>query len=56
MMSVPVLSIVALILILADQRWQWLNPAEYIPFAHSVIGIAAIAFSVFQVKAYKSFR
>ena len=52
MMLVPVLSIVALILILADQDWTWLDQSDQVAFAHSITGIIAIGLSVVQVKSF----
>src|SRR5690606_2722794 len=49
MMCVPMCSIAALILILADLEWQWVRTERPIQFAHSIFGIVAIALSIIQV-------
>ena len=50
MMSVPVVSIVAFMVILADLNWKWVDfELTPISFAHSIFGILAIAMSLVQI-------
>ena len=51
MFSVPVFSIVAFIVILADLKWKWVELIETqkVNFAHSIIGIIVIGLSFIQV-------
>ena len=49
MMIVPVISIVAFILILADLNWKWIETDQKLSLAHSIIGMIAIGFSLIQV-------
>ena len=51
MFSVPVFSIVAFIVILADLKWKWVELIETqkVNFVHSIIGIIVIGLSFIQV-------
>ena len=51
MMFIPVASIVAFIVILADLKWKWIELSDtvVVNFIHSIIGIVVIGFSLIQV-------
>ena len=51
MFSVPVFSIVAFIVILADLKWKWVEliDTQKVNFAHSIIGIIVIGLALVQV-------
>ena len=51
MFFVPVFSIVAFIVILADLKWKWVEliDTQKVNFAHSIIGIIVIGMSLIQV-------
>ncbi|CAF0731306.1 unnamed protein product [Brachionus calyciflorus] len=49
MLLVPVLSIAAFIVILANLNWDWVKPSKTLHFIHSIFGIFAIFLSFFQV-------
>ena len=49
MISVPIVSIIAFLIILSQLRWGWVDSTEQPNFAHSIIGIITISFSVLQV-------
>ena len=49
MISVPIVSIIAFIVILSQLKWGWIDSTEQLNFAHSIIGIITISFSVVQV-------
>ena len=49
MMFVPIVAITAFIVILADLNWKWIDASEQLEFAHSIIGIVTIGFSIIQV-------
>lgn len=50
MLSVPVISIVSFLVILADVQWKWISQTISLNFAHSIIGIITIGLSVIQVR------
>ena len=50
MIFVPIVAITAFIVILADLDWKWVESSERLPFAHSIIGIITIGFSLIQVR------
>ena len=50
MISVPVLSLIAFLVILSDLDWQWVETSEQLNFAHSIFGIVTISLSIIQVK------
>ncbi len=54
MFSIPIFSIVAFILILADLKWKWVELIETqkVNFAHSIIGIIVIGLSLIQVNFF----
>jgi len=54
MFSVPVFSIVAFIVILADLKWKWVQliDTQKVNFAHSIIGIIVIGLSLIQVNCF----
>ena len=49
MISVPIVSIIAFIIILSQLKWTWVDSTDQLNFAHSIIGIITISFSVVQV-------
>ncbi len=51
MFSVPVFSVVAFIVILADLKWKWVELIETqkVNFVHSIIGIIVVGLSFIQV-------
>ena len=49
MIFVPILSIIAFIVILADLGWKWVDIESKVGFAHSIFGIVVIGLSVIQV-------
>ena len=49
MLSVPLISVASFIVIFADLDWKWVEKSEPVNFAHSIIGIIAIALSIVQV-------
>jgi hypothetical protein len=49
MISVPIISITAFIVILADLKWQWVSQTLVVNFVHSIFGIITMALSVVQV-------
>ena len=51
MICVPIISIVAFIVILADLEWKWVEASqdEALEFTHSIFGIVAICLSIIQV-------
>ena len=49
MASVPIISIIGLLLILAGKKWTWVSPTTEINFAHSILGILTISSAFFQV-------
>jgi len=49
MISVPIVSIIAFIIILSQLKWTWVDSTQQLNFAHSIIGIITISFSVVQV-------
>jgi hypothetical protein len=50
MLLVPVISIIALLVILAKLDWKWVSAKEdKTAFAHSIFGIVAIGLAFFQV-------
>lgn len=49
MMLVPIVTITGFIVILADQDWTWLDQSIALNFAHSIIGIITLSFSVIQM-------
>ena len=53
MLMVPILSITAFIVILANLNWNWVKPSQILKFIHSLFGIAAIALSLIQVTNMK---
>lgn len=52
MVSVLLLSIISLIVILADQEWKWIETTETLNFTHSIFGMAAIGLAFLQVKMF----
>ena len=54
MFSIPIFSIVAFIVILADLKWKWVELIETqkVNFAHSIIGIIVIGLSLIQVNFF----
>jgi hypothetical protein len=51
MVMVPVLSIIALLIILSAVDWKWMETEEKLEFTHSIFGIVAIGFAFFQVSS-----
>lgn len=49
MISVPIISLIAFLVILSDLKWKWVDSTEQPHFAHSIIGIITISFSFIQV-------
>ena len=49
MTLVLIFSLIAFIIILAYLDWEWVEEDAMVEFAHSIIGILAIGFSVIQV-------
>lgn len=49
MAFVLLLSIIALLVILAHLDWKWISEEEPLQFTHSIFGIAAIGLSFIQV-------
>ena len=49
MICVPILSIIAFLIILSQLQWSWIVNTSQPNFAHSIIGIITISFSVLQV-------
>ena len=49
MISVPIVSIIAFIIILSQLKWTWVDSTNQAAFAHSIIGILTISFSFLQV-------
>jgi hypothetical protein len=49
MMSVPIFSAIALLLVLLYKKWEWISPEITIAFTHAILGIITIFFSFFQV-------
>jgi hypothetical protein len=49
MIFVPICSIAALLVILAQLNWKWVSSSQSISLAHSIVGIVAICLSFFQV-------
>lgn len=52
MSSVPLLSIIGLLLVLYAKEWSWVSSSIKINFAHSLTGIITISFSVIQVSIF----
>ena len=53
MISVPIISVTAFIVILADLEWKWVGQTLSLNFAHSILGIITIGFSIIQVNYLK---
>jgi hypothetical protein len=49
MVCVPIISVAAFIIILANLDWTWVETENTIMFAHSIFGIVAIGLSLIQV-------
>jgi presenilin-like A22 family membrane protease len=56
MISVPIISIASFIIILWGCNWSWIDNSEQLNFAHSIIGIITISFSVIQVIIFLLFK
>ena len=54
MSSVPLLSIIGLLLVLYAKEWTWVSSSIKTNFAHSLTGIITISFSVIQVSIFKN--
>lgn len=49
MMSVFILSVIALLVILADKDWKWIDKNKLTEFVHSIFGIITIGLAFIQV-------
>lgn len=49
MIIVVVISITSFLVILSAKDWKWISSIKPLSFAHSIFGIVAISFSIFQV-------
>ena len=49
MILIPILSIIAFLIILSDLKWKWVDQNNTYSFAHSLLGICTIFFSIIQV-------
>jgi hypothetical protein len=49
MIFVPICSLVAFLVILAQLNWSWVSSANRTSFAHSIVGVLALVFSFVQV-------
>ena len=49
MISVPIVSIIAFLVILLQLKWTWVDSTNQTNYVHSIIGIITISFSVLQV-------
>ena len=56
MISVPIISIIAFLIILSQLQWSWIVNTSQPNFAHSIIGIITISFSVIQVIIFLLFK
>lgn len=54
MLMVPILSVTAFIVMLANLNWSWTKPSKILQFIHSLFGIAAIGLSIIQVIQIKN--
>lgn len=52
MLSVLILSVIGLLVILADKRWAWIEPANVGSLVHSIFGMITIGLAVLQVRHY----
>ncbi len=52
MLLVPIMSIAAFVVVLYYNKWKWVEPSNSVGFAHSIIGIVTIGFSIIQVNKY----
>ena len=54
MMSVPIISVAAFIVILWEANWQWISISDSTTFfAHSIFGIVTIGLSIIQVSCFQ---
>lgn len=49
LLPVPILSFVGFLTILGGLGWNWVSVNKPLSLAHSIFGIVAISFSIFQV-------
>ena len=49
MISVPIVSIIAFLVILSQLKWTWVDSTNQTNYVHYIIGIITISFSVLQV-------
>lgn len=49
MIFLPICSITAFIVILAELDWKWVEISTPVEFAHSIFGIVTIGISIIQV-------
>lgn len=52
MIFVPICSVTAFIVILADLNWKWVSASSKVEFAHSIFGIVTIGLSIIQVEYF----
>ena len=50
MLSVPLISLAAFILILSQLNWSWVTISSSVGFTHSIFGIVVVALSLVQVR------
>ena len=53
MVLVLILNICAFFVILSENNWKWVRSGSTVEFAHSIIGIFTIVFTVAQVGLLK---
>ncbi len=49
MIATPVLAFISFLVILSDLNWNWIDQTSSIDFAHSILGICTVSFSILQV-------
>jgi uncharacterized membrane protein len=49
MILVPVISIISFLVILSFEQWSWVDQSNQLNFAHSIIGMITIGFSIIQM-------
>ena len=55
MIAIPLVSIGAFVIILADLGWSWVEMSEPLAFSHSIIGIVTVGLSIIQVSIILNF-